>query len=106
MVDDPGGDEGDLDAVAGANVPAVDAEIEKLIKDLENSERAFARAYLTYRETVIRTDKDGKPTAWLSIEDAKANAVLFFEKHDLPLPESCRYRLHAHLNIERSVEPS
>ena len=83
----------------------LDAEIEKLITDLETSERVFARAYLGYREVILRTDKDGRPTAFLSIEDARANAVLEMEKRGIPLPEACRYRLHALLNIERALTP-
>lgn len=80
--------------------------VEALLVELEKSERAFARAYLQYREAVTKYDSKGHPSAYMTVDDAKANAVLFFEQHGLTLPEVIRYRLHASLAIERSVEPS
>lgn len=77
-----------------------DKPVEQLLEDLHKAEVAFARAYLEYRQ------EESVPGRFLSVDDAKANAVLFLEQEHIELPEVVRYRLHAALAIERSVEPS
>lgn len=79
--------------------------VEQLLTELERSEQFFARQYLTMREPRMDPDRPGK-TYSLSVDDAKANAVLACAAHKITLPEVLRYRLHSALAIERSVEPS
>jgi hypothetical protein len=74
--------------------------VAQLLGDLERSEREFARAYLGYREV------ESKPGHFLSVDDAKANAVVDLLNRGISLPETIRFRLHAMLLIERAVEPS
>lgn len=73
--------------------------VEDLLRELEESEVAFALKYLEFRDTEVTRGR------FLSVDDARANAVLWLNKQHKPLPEVLRYRLHRALGIERSVEP-
>lgn len=73
-------------------------EVDRLLTELEQSESVFARKYLEMREM------ESKPGHPLSVEDSKANAVLYLIENEIPLPEVIRFRLHRALNIERAVE--
>lgn len=77
-----------------------DPEIDRLVGELDRAEKHFARTYLEQRGTLTR---DGK---YPTVDDARAGAIVLFDQEDRELPETIRYRLHAALAIERSVEPS
>lgn len=74
--------------------------VEWLLTQLHQSEIAYAKAYLQYRE------HESKPGHFLSVDDARANAVADLAGRGIELPEILRFRLHSVLGIISAVEPA
>lgn len=86
---------------ANGHQPDHDDEIiDGLINQLTESEADFAATYLRMRE------KESLPGKFLSVDDARANAVLDLVKRKVPLPEVVRWQLHGMFGIVRAVESS
>lgn len=77
-----------------------DKLVDELARELDAANKDFALYYLQSRE------HESAPGKFLSVDDAKANAVDAFRRAGRPLPETLRFRLHALLAIERAVDPS
>lgn len=77
-----------------------DELIDGLIAQLTESERDFAATYLKMRA------QESLPGKFLSVDDARANAVLDLVRRKVPLPEVVRWQLHGMFGITRAVEPS
>lgn len=75
-------------------------EFDTLVDQLTKSESDFAETYLRMRGW------SQAPGKFLSVDDARANAVIDLVKRGVPLPEVVRWRLHGLLGLQRAVEPS